>query len=175
MPDTALLLLLDEVRGKTLRILEAVPARFARWAPPGLQNTILWHAGHAYVVVEALVMGALGRSAAIPDGWFSLFSWDSQPAAVPPERWPGLPEIVDWLREQHGRLRRVLGTLTQEQLDRPSARNPQRTVRFSILHSLHDEACHSGEMYLLLKIQARCEMWRPGKHQNQTALPKTTT
>ena len=50
--DTSLLLLLDEVRGKTLRVLKAVPSESTRWAPPGLQNTILWHAGHALVVVE---------------------------------------------------------------------------------------------------------------------------
>src|SRR5271157_1534891 len=52
MPDKCLLLLLDEVRAKTLRILKSVPAEHARWAPPGLHNTILWHAGHAYVLVE---------------------------------------------------------------------------------------------------------------------------
>jgi hypothetical protein len=26
-------------------------------------------------------------------------------------------------------------------------------LRRSILHGLHDEACHSGEMYLLLKMR----------------------
>lgn len=56
MPDKCLLLLLDEVRAKTLRILKSVPAEHACWAPPGLQNTILWHAGHAYVLVEGLTM-----------------------------------------------------------------------------------------------------------------------
>jgi len=39
MPDTSLLLLLDEVRAKTLRILDAAPAESVHWAPPGLQNT----------------------------------------------------------------------------------------------------------------------------------------
>jgi len=54
MPDKCLRLLLDEVRAKTLRILNSVPAEHARWAPGGLQNTILWHAGHAFVLVEGL-------------------------------------------------------------------------------------------------------------------------
>jgi hypothetical protein len=47
MPDQSLLLLLDEVRDKTLQVLHAVDPRHARW-------TILWHAGHAYILAEWL-------------------------------------------------------------------------------------------------------------------------
>jgi hypothetical protein len=43
--------------------------------------------------------------------------------------------------------------LTDEQLGRPSVADPRHTVRRSILHGLHDEACHCGEMYLLLKMR----------------------
>ncbi len=155
MPDASLLLLLDEVRGKTLRILAAVPAEFAVWTPPGLRNHILWHAGHSYVVVEWLTMRALDRLPQIPDGWFAMFSWESDPARVPPGRWPLLKEIITQLETQHGRLRRLLGGLTGEQPDRPSAGNPDRTVRYAVVHALHNEACHSGEAYLLLKLRAR--------------------
>src|SRR5207245_1743500 len=116
---------------------------------------LLWHAGHSYVVVETLTLGALGLTPQIPDGWFASFSWESRPARVAPDRWPSLGEIVNRLQSQQERLRRVIGGLTEEQLDRPSANNPNRTVRFSILHGLHDEACHSGEAFLLLKMQAR--------------------
>ena len=90
MPDSTLLLLLDEVRGKTLRILDAAPAESALLAPPGLHNHVLWHAGHGYVVVEMLTLGALGRTPEIPDGWFEMFSWESRPARVPHDRWPSL-------------------------------------------------------------------------------------
>ncbi len=68
MPDQTLLLLLDEVRGKTLLILDATPAEFALRAPPGLGNHILWYAGHSYVVVESLAMRALGLPPEIPEG-----------------------------------------------------------------------------------------------------------
>src|SRR3954452_15388885 len=155
MSDDTLLLLLDEVRGKTLRILDAAPAGSALWAPPGLHNHVLWHAGHAYVVVEMLTMGALGRTPEIPDGWFGMFSWESRPVRVKHDRWPFLGEVVAQLRTQHGRLSRTIDGLSGEQLDRPSVRNPDRTVRSSIVHGLHDEACHAGEAYLLLKIQTR--------------------
>jgi hypothetical protein len=153
MSCQTLLLLLDEVRGKTLRIFEAVPEESARWAPPGLQNHVLWHAGHSVVVVEFLTLGALGSTPQVPAGWFAMFSWESRPGQVPADRWPKLAEVVSELRAQHGRLRRLIGGLTEAQLDRPAVGNSARTVRSSIVHGLHDEACHCGEAYLLLKMQ----------------------
>src|SRR5271166_5623141 len=101
MPDKCLLLLLDEVRAKTLRILKSVPAEHTRWAPPGLQNTTLWHAGHAYVLVESLTMNSLGRTPQIPDGWYEKFSWESHPALVLDNRWPSLTEVIHHLESQH--------------------------------------------------------------------------
>ena len=154
MPDKCLLLLLDEVRAKTLRILKSVPAEHARWAPPGLHNTILWHAGHAYVLVEWVTMKSLRRTPQIPDGWYEMFSWESRPNLVPADRWPQLSEVIHHLEAQHKRLGKLIGELSEEELDRPSASNPKRTVRSAILHGLHDEACHCGEMHLLGKMQA---------------------
>ena len=154
MPDKCLLLLLDEVRAKTLRILNSVPAESARWAPPGLQNTTLWHAGHAYVLVEGLTMKSLERTPQIPDGWYEMFSSESHPALVPSVRWSSLLEVIHHLEAQHKRLGKLIGELSEEQLDRPSASNPKRPVRSAILHGLHDEACHCGEMHLLGKMQA---------------------
>jgi hypothetical protein len=154
MPDRCLLLLLDEVRGKTIRILKSVPANDAKWAPPGLQNTILWHAGHAYVLVETLTMKSLERTPLIPNGWYKMFSPESHPASVPADQWPPLSEVIQHLEAQHKRLGKLIGALSDEQLDGPSAAHPKRTVRSAILHGLHDEACHCGEMHLLGKSQA---------------------
>jgi hypothetical protein len=153
MPDKCLLLLLDEVRAKTLRILKSVPAEHARWAPAGLVNTILWHAGHAYVLVEGLTMKSLERTPLVPDGWYEMFSPESHPNLVPADRWPQLPDVIHHLETQHKRLGKLIGELSEEQLDRSSASNPKRTVRSAILHGLHDEACHCGEIYLLGKMQ----------------------
>jgi hypothetical protein len=155
MPDSTLRLLLDEVRDKTLRILEAVPTGYERFAPPGLQNHILWHAGHIHVVVEMLTLGALGQTPRLPVGWFEMFSWESRPARVPPDRWPSLGEVITQLRAQHGRLSRIIDGLTEQELDHPAPSSGGRTLRSSIVHALHDEACHCGEAYLLLKMQAR--------------------
>jgi hypothetical protein len=154
MPDPCLLLLLDEVRGKTLRILKSIPAEHARWAPAGLQNTILWHAGHAFVLVECLSMKSVGRQPQIPDGWFEIFSWESRPDLVPDDRWPQLADVIACLDSQRARLLTLIAGLSDEQLEQPSAASSRRNVRSAILHGLHDEACHCGEMHLLAKMQS---------------------
>jgi hypothetical protein len=161
MPERCLLLLFDEVRGKTLRILKSVPTDFARWAPAGLANTILWHAGHAYVLVEGLTMTSLERTPLIPQGWYKMFSPESRPNLVPADRWPQLPDVIHHLETQHKRLGKLIGELSEEQLDRRSPSHPKRTVRSANLHGLHDEACHCGEMHLLGKMQAAA---RKGSH-----------
>jgi hypothetical protein len=155
MADETLLLMASEVRGKTLRILEGVTDDQARFSgPAGLNNSILWHAGHAVVVVEHLsVAPASGNPPAYPQGWLETFGWQSVPAAV--TRWPRLAEVTDRLREQLDRLTAAIRALSDGQLDRIVDPQRNRRLRFSILHGLHDEANHQGEMYLLRKIQGR--------------------
>jgi hypothetical protein len=153
MPDETLLVLLDEVRGKTLRFVAGITDEQARWCPPGLRNTILWHAGHSVILAEWLAMRALGREPRVPEGWYEMFSWESRPESVPAGRWPSLDAVVDRLVDQHRRLRRAILEATEADLAAPTGGDPDRTVRFSIVHGLHDEACHSGEILLLRKMQ----------------------
>ena len=160
MPDQSLILLLDEVRGKTLRLLDSLNEKDARWAPPGLQNSVLWHAGHAYFLLEWLTMKALGRRPNVPEGWYELFSWDSRPGTIPEGRWPALAEVVTHLEEQHLSMTRTIGSLTDNELDGPAADHPDVPVRYAIIHALHDEACHSGEIHLLRKLR-RLRIRRP--------------
>jgi hypothetical protein len=166
MPDETLIVLLDEVRRKTVRFLKGVTDEQARWAPPGLQNTILWHAGHSYILAEWLGMKALGHEPHVPAGWFETFSWQSRPASVPARRWPRLDVVVSRLVKQHRRLRQAIREATEDQLAAPSADDPDRTVRFSIVHGLHDEACHCGEILLLRKMQG---LGRPPRGRAQTS------
>lgn len=154
MPDETLQLLLKDVRGKTLRILEGLTEEQARFAPPGLQNSILWHAGHSLVVVEHLALNPLGKQPAYPADWFDKFSWASKPAAV--KSWPALADVVTQLKDQQERLGSILTNLTPQQLSQPVGDPAKgRTLRYSILHGLHDEAGHQGEMWLLKKLQTR--------------------
>jgi DinB family protein len=153
MSDKSLHLLATDVRGKTLKLLEGVGDETARFAPPGLNNSLLWHAGHALVVVEHLaVMPATGQPASYPAGWFEMFSWKSTPASV--KTWPALSDVVRRLQVQLQRLVPVIEGLREDQLESIPVVNPprNRTLRHSILHGFHDEANHQGEMWLLKKM-----------------------
>ena len=152
MADETLNLLATEVRGKTVRLLDGVTDDMSRFAAPGLSNTILWHAGHSLVVVEHLgVMPATGaKGPGYPADWFDKFSWGSVPSKV--TTWPPLAEVVDALRDQLQRLTRVVGALSPQQLDEIVNPEKRRTLRYSILHGLHDEAGHQGEIWLLRKL-----------------------
>lgn len=152
MADQTLLLMLDDVRSKLLKRLEGVTAKQARWKPQGLQNDILWHAGHPIMVVERLTLGALNMPEQIPDGWFEMFGWESKPAEIEASRWPALDVVVQELRNQKTRIQQLISNLSEAQLDQPAANKPEQTVRFRIMHALHDEACHSGEIWLLRKM-----------------------
>ena len=152
MPDQSLLLLLDEVRGKTLRLLQGVSDDEIRWSPPELHNHILWHAGHCFVLVESLAMEAMAELPQIPEDWFDIFSWNSNPAQVASYRWPTLAQVIAELTEQRSRLRAMIEGLGDEELSRPLPGRGNQTARYTIVHGLHDEACHSGEIWLLRKL-----------------------
>jgi hypothetical protein len=151
MADETLTLLATEVRGKTLRLLEGITEDMARFAAPGLNNSILWHAGHSLLVVEHLsVMPATGEPAAYPEDWFNKFSWKSMPSAV--TNWPPLSDVIDALRGQLQRLTTAIATIPPERLDQIVDPAKKRTLRYSVLHGLHDEAGHQGEIWLLRKM-----------------------
>jgi hypothetical protein len=155
MSDSTLLTLLDEVRGKTLRLLAVVGERESLWSPPGLHNSIRWHAGHCYVVVEALCAKALEKEPTYPPRWFELFSWESRPEQTNPKDWPSLQTIIGQLHGQHARLLRDLTLLSSQELSTTPPDRDGASVRRQIVHALHDEAAHGGEIWLLQKMLAR--------------------
>ena len=52
------------------------------------------------------------------------------------------------------RLANALQSLTPEQLSKVVDADRGRTLRYMILHGLHDEANHQGEIWLLKKLRA---------------------
>jgi hypothetical protein len=152
MANDTLQLLAREVRGKTFRILDGLSEAEARFVPAGLNNSIVWHAGHSLWVVEVLsVAAATGRPAQLPDGWVDLFNSKSRP--TPDTKFPPLPQVIEALRNQLERLVAAIDPLTPQQLAVMIDPARNRTVRYNILHGLHDEANHQGEMWLLRKLQ----------------------
>lgn len=152
--DQTLLMLAKDVRGKTLKLIGDVSSEDGRFTAPGLQNSILWHAGHALVVVEHLAVSAIsGNPPCYPKGWFDKFSWKSDPATV--KDWPKIEEVRLKLSEQIVKLTDLIERLTEKQLSQVVDAQKGRTLRYSILHGFHDEANHQGEIWTLKKMLAR--------------------
>src|SRR5258706_9461 len=115
MPNETLKLLAREVRGKTFKILDGVTEEQARFVPPGLNNSIIWHAGHSLWVVEVLsIAAATGQPAQLASGWVELFNSKSKPTRD--TKFPQLPQVIEALRNQLERLVSAIEPLTQQQL-----------------------------------------------------------
>jgi hypothetical protein len=154
-PARVLQLLARDVRAKTLQLLQASRPNELLWAPPGTSNHLLWHAGHALWVQDALCVQVLTGRSELPPGWGGTFGMGSRPAQHRGP-WPEPREVRRRLEDQLPRLLGLIGAVAGEALDRlppfPHRGDP-RTLGESIVHGLHDEANHQGEMYLLLKMR----------------------
>ncbi len=141
-----------QVRGATIELLAAVPADWLTRAPAGTSNHILWHAGHALWLQDVLgVVPITGRSE-LPAGWEQRFGMQCRPVAQTRD-WPPRDELLRLLSEQLDRLLELFAALPPAQLavaDPPPA--GRRDLVRSVIHGLHDEARHQGEMYLLAKL-----------------------
>lgn len=142
--------LVRQVRSGTLEILAAADERWLTWAPPGTSNHILWHAGHALWLGDVLGVELITGQSELPPGWPETFGMDCRPVGET-NRWPSRAEVDRLLRQQAKRLIKLLGELPPERLEIPSG-DGSRTLAGRILHGLHDEARHQGEMYLLWKM-----------------------
>jgi hypothetical protein len=136
--------------------MAAKPA-WLTWAPPGTTNHILWHAGHSLWLSDLMCVEPLSGESELPHGWDTTFGMDSQPATT--KIWPARDEVQSLLARQLERMTDLLDKATDAQL---ASRAPKLGGRSNlagwIIHGLHDEAKHSGEMYLLWKL---CRVTNP--------------
>jgi len=141
------------VRSDTIRLLEAAPESWLTWAPPGTSNHILWHAGHALWLQDALCIRPLTGKCELRDGWEEMFGSNCSPVASRRD-WPPRNEVGALLASQLDRMLELFAADTQGRLATigPNTARGWDLVR-GILHGLHDEARHQGEMYLLLKLR----------------------
>jgi hypothetical protein len=152
--NESLLLLARDVRGNTVKLLDAAHTRELTWTPAGTANHLLWHAGHAVWLQDVLCLRLLAGHSTLPVGWEELFGMGSHPDRAR-RAWPAREVVHRELVEQLPRLLAAIEPLTPAQLDgqAPHAHpGDDRTLRECIVHGLHDEANHQGEMYLLLKM-----------------------
>jgi hypothetical protein len=144
-----------QVRRDTIQILNAAHADWLKYAPPGTSNHMLWHAGHALWLQDVLCIELLTRQRELPPSWDLVFGMNCRPVSQTQD-WPSREALHDLLQRQLARILELLESATEEQLARlADARRGPATVAQRIIHGLHDEAKHSGEMYLLFKLSRR--------------------
>ena len=143
--------LVRQVRSETVRVLTAADERWLTWSLPGTSNHILWHAGHALWVGDVLGVELITGQSELPRGWAETFGMDCRPVSET-KQWPSRAETDLLLRQQGLRLIDLLGRMPAERLAIPAGCDGSQTLAGQILHGLHDEAKHQGEMYLLYKM-----------------------
>ena len=141
----------SQVRVETLRLLDAAREDWLTWAPAGTSNHMLWHAGHALWVGDALCIESITGQNELPAGWAEKFGMGCVPVATTRE-WPSREETRRLLMAQWIRMEDLLSALSPDRLNDPRPILDDRSLVSSIVHGLHDEAKHQGEMYLLLKM-----------------------
>lgn len=140
-----------QIRGFTRSLLGATNPDWLQFAPAGTSNHVLWHAGHVIWVQDRLCITRLVGQSELPSTWAAQFGMDCEPVATQ-KAWPSLEEIQELLESQQARLIELIESMTTDQLIiRP---DDNRDLVGGIIHGLHDEAKHHGEMYLLHKLCA---------------------
>ena len=140
--------LAHQVRTDTRRLLAAAQPEWLTWAPEGTNNHLLWHAGHALWLGDVLGVQLLTGKSELPGGWAEFFGMNCLPVRQR-KAWPQRTEVDQLLAQQLARLLELLGAVDEAKLWQPVRGD---TMAGRILHGLHDEAKHQGEMYLLLKL-----------------------
>jgi hypothetical protein len=144
-------LLARDVRGDTLEFLTTSTSGNLMWTPDGTSNHVLWHAGHALWLQDLMCVEPITGRSELPPEWADRFGMDSQPQTV--STWPPHSEIEELLVSQLDRILDLLDDVTNSALSAPVPRlGGKRTLCGWIIHGLHDEAKHSGEMHLLRKM-----------------------
>lgn len=139
-----------QVRQKTLQLLAESEPTWLTWAPPGTSNHILWHAGHALWLQDVLGLQPLTGRSQLPPGWDEIFGMNCRPVATT-KNWPTREKLTDLLTTQLIQLHAALAKTSESDFDKV-VNERGSTLSGRVIHGLHDEAKHQGEMHLLMKL-----------------------
>jgi hypothetical protein len=148
----ALSALAEQIRHGTLQLLPLTNPACLTWSPPGTSNHILWHAGHAVWLQDALTIHPLTGCSELPNGWAEMFGQNSRPTST--QHWPEVSDVRVLLEHQLGRILELLETHSDSIVDRAQKVSPTGgwPLLAGMIHGWHDEGRHQGEMYLLYKL-----------------------
>ena len=158
----------DQVRASTLEILQAAKPQWLTSSLPGLSNHIIWHAGHALWLQDMLFLQPLGEQGVMPFAYVPLFCQGSK--AVRRNKYPSREMLVDLLRQQLDHMKQAMRHCDGARL---TGKAPGLSDRYNLggwmLHALHDEARHGGEMYLLYKVCREVDKQRRNAEKQRSA------
>ena len=141
-----------QVRRDTVAVLDSSEPACLTCAPEGTSNHILWHAGHALWLQDLLCERLLGAGGHLPSNWSEKFGMNCTPPSQTKE-WPSREELRSLLLAQLARILDLLAAASDDSLAQiADSSRGAATISDRIIHGLHDEAKHCGEMYLLLKL-----------------------
>lgn len=145
---SALQEMVRQFRGFTIQLLAVDNPEMCLWAPAGTSNHMIWHAGHALWVQDLLCVTPLTGTSELSAEWAGQFGQHCDPVGSQ-KKWPDAKRLQGLLNAQQERLIELIGDMDASQLV-VNTDDPKDLVG-GIIHGLHDEARHHGEMYLLMK------------------------
>ena len=156
---THLQLVASEVRSRLVRQLEKTDDADLLTPAPGLANHVAWHAGHCLWVAGHLIVEPLAGADELPAGWAETYGKDCRPPGETTE-WASRAELIDRLSRQQARIIELLGAADADPrkraaLDAPTgvaADGGPKSLARRVVHALHDEASHQGEIQVLRKL-----------------------
>jgi uncharacterized damage-inducible protein DinB len=131
----------DNVRSRTLKVAELVPADKIDWAP----------------AEGAMTFGDLIRHLAVVERWMfveNVFGRPSRYASHGRELADGRDAVLSFLRDLHADSMRELSTLTDADLDRRATTPGGQSLAVSkwLRGMVEHEAHHRGQIYLMLRL-----------------------
>jgi hypothetical protein len=142
-----------QVRGTTQQLIGVPAPDWLTWTPAGTSNHLLWHAGHAVWLQDALGIESITGRSELPRGWAEIFGMNSRPAAI--SSWPDVAEVRAQLQAQLTRYLDLISSEAETIVARANKRSPSGgwPLLPGMIHGWYDEAKHQGEMYLLHKLR----------------------
>ena len=141
-----------QVRYSTINFLESAPDDALTFAPIGTSNHIIWHAGHSIWVQDAICIKLLAGGSRLPDAWAESFGMECRPVKETND-WPAKSQLLTMMETQLQEITELLNSTSMEKLTQVADKSRgEASIAGRIIHGFHDEARHSGEMYLLLKM-----------------------
>lgn len=155
MNNSLLFQQVNDVRQRTMNLIEGLSDSDLETVPDGFRNNLKWHLGHLFTTQETLLFKLTGENGKLPEHYGELFSNGTSPLTWGEKEVPDTSEIIELLKEQPKRLENTFSTRLDESLKK-TFKNSSGVIfstvedifHFSIFH----EGFHHGYMTALKRV-----------------------